>query len=454
MSRQTAKVATPGKVPLSFLLAWPSRTISFGVISTMMIYVSLYATDYMKLPAVSVGVVFLLSKIFDGVTDFIAGVIIDRTNTRLGKARPYELALVGAWLFTVLMFSAPQMSVNAGLVYLFVMYSIINSVFVTLLNCNEAVHLANALEDRSKSVNVVAVAGLISMIFTVAANMIIPQMIENMDKTGGSWTGISLMLAIPFTLIGLIRFFVIKEIRKSDISAMQKISVKDLLYLLVHNKYILLISTLILFGNIGTSMNVVSYYFKYIMGDLGLASLASIGMLSIIVVMIAVPSMSKKMGMRRSIQIFILIGAIGYLIRLIDVHSVPLLMVSSILSGVTFGSFYAFVAAFCIDCMDYGEWKYKKRSEGMITCAQSIMAKIDTAAGIGIAGILMGLSGYDGAAEVQSTSANNMIILLNTVVPAALAILMLIIFQFYDLDKKLPQIRAEIGNGKTGDELK
>jgi GPH family glycoside/pentoside/hexuronide:cation symporter len=104
--------------------------------------------------------------------------------------------------------------------------------------------------------------------------------------------------------------------------------------------------------------------------------------------------------------------------------------------------------------MDYGEWKYKKRSEGMITCAQSMMAKIGTAAGIGIAGILMGLSGYDGAAEVQSASANNMIILLNTVVPSALAILMLIIFSFYDLDKKLPQIRAEIGNGKIGNELK
>jgi GPH family glycoside/pentoside/hexuronide:cation symporter len=350
------------------------------------------------------------------------------------------------------MFSAPQMSVNAGLIYLFVMYSIVNSVFVTLLNCNEAVYLSNALEDRSKSVNVVAVAGLISIVFTIAANVIVPQMIQNMDKTGGSWTGIALTLAIPATIIGLIRFFVIKEIRRSNVSAAQNLSVKDLLYLLAHNKYIMMIAALILLGNIGTSMNVTSYYFKYIMGDLGLASLASLGMLSIVVVMVAVPAMAKTLGMRRSIQIFILIGAVGYLIRLIDVQSVPLLMLSSVLSGVTFSSFYAFIAAFCIDCMDYGEWKYKKRGEGIITCAQSITAKLGSAFGVGIAGIFMGLSGYIGDAEVQTASANNMIIALNTVVPAALAILMFIIFQFYDLDKKLPTIRVEIAGNKTQSE--
>jgi GPH family glycoside/pentoside/hexuronide:cation symporter len=409
----------------------------------------MYATDYMKLPAASVGIVFVVAKIFDGVTDFIAGIVIDRTNTRLGKARPYELALIGYWAFTVLMFSAPQMSVNAGLVYLFVMYSIVNSIFATLLFCNEPVYLANALKDHSKSVNVAAVSGLISIIFIVAANIAVPQMIENMDKNGGSWTGIALILAVPFTLIGLIRFFVIKEIRKSDISAAQKLPVKDLVYLVAHNKYILMVAVLILLGNIGTSMNVTSYYFKYIMGDLGLASLASLGMLSIIAVMIAVPAMAKKIGMRRSIQLFIIIGAAGYLVRLIDVHSIPLLLLSSVLSGVTFASFYVFSASFCIDCMDYGEWKYKKRGEGIIACAQSITAKVGSALGVGMAGILMGISGYVGEAETQIASASNMIILLNTVIPAALAILMLIVFQFYDLDKKLPVIRAEINSNKT-----
>jgi len=446
MSEKTAKSVAQGKVSLGFMLAWPTRLMSFGVLSTLMIYATLYATDYMKLPATSVGIVFIASKIFDGFTDVIAGIIIDKTNTRLGKARPYELALIGAWLFTVLMFSAPQMSVNASLIYLFVMYSIINAVFVTLLNCNEAVYLSNALEDRSKSVTVVAVAGLISLVITIIANIMIPQMIENMDQSGGSWTGIALTLAIPFTLIGLIRFAVIKEIRKSDASASQKIPVKDLLYLLAHNKYIMIISVLILLGNIGTGMNVGSYYFKYIMGDLGLASLASLGMLSIVIAMIVVPILSKKLGMRRSIQIFILIGSIGYLVRLIDVLSVPLMLLSSILAGVTFASFYAFISSFCIDCMDYGEWKYKKRSEGMITCAQSVMAKIGTAVGIGGASILLGLSGYTGEADVQIATANNMIISLNTIVPSVLGIIMLIIFQFYDLDKKLPEIRAELIN--------
>ncbi|MDR1642169.1 MAG: MFS transporter [Clostridiales bacterium] len=440
MTSQEAK----SKVSLKFMLAWPTRTISMGIMSTFLIYVSFYATDYMKLPAASVGIVFLLSKIFDGVTDIIAGVVIDKTNSRLGKGRPYELALIGVWVFMVLMFSAPQMGVNAGLVYLFVMYSIINSVFMTLLNCNEAVYLSNALEDKSKSVSILAVTGIISLVFTIAANIMVPQLINGMDESGMTWTGISLMLAIPFTLIGIIRFLVIKEVKKSEQSSSQKLKVKELLYLLAHNKYIVIISALILFGNMGTSMNVGSYYFQYIMGDLGLASLGSLGMMSIIAVMIAVPSMSKKLGMRRSFQIFMLIGALGHLIRLIDVKSVPLMLISSVLAGVTFAGFYVFVAAFCIECMDYGEWKHKKRSEGMITSAQSVMAKLGSAFGLGIAGILLGISGYDGTLAVQSDSANGMIIFLNTVFPCILGLIMVVIFQFYDLDKKIVNIRAEL----------
>ncbi|MDO4283723.1 MAG: hypothetical protein Q4C60_00170 [Eubacteriales bacterium] len=65
-----------------------------------------------------------------------------------------------------------------------------------------------------------------------------------------------------------------------------------------------------------------------------------------------------------------------------------------------------------------------------------------------VTGVLMGISGYDGLLPVQSESANSMIIAINTLVPAALGILLLICFCFYDLDKKMPQIRAELDGKK------
>ena len=444
------KTEGPQKLSKKMLFFWPTRTVSIGVSAALTMYVTFYATDVMRLDPIRVGLVFMISKISDGITDIIAGYLIDRTNTKLGKARPYELALIGFWAFIVLMFSAPQMSEFAGLVYLFVMFTVINSIFVTLLNCNEAPYLAAALPERRHNITVSAVTGFVGMIFTVVASVILPGMIKEAGTDGAAWTRIALMLAIPFTIFGLIRFMTIKEVRRYDPEVV-KPTMKELLYLLFNNKYIVIVSLMILLANIGTSLNVSTYYFTYIMGDLELAGPMSLAMLTIILVLVVIPPLTKRFEMRRCLQVCIFIGIVGYLIRLIDVHNFPLLLFSGFLSSLAFASLYVFVNPLIIDCMDYGEWKHGRRSEGMIASAQSVTAKVGTAVGMGMVGLLMGMSGYRGELDVQSTSAENMIIALNSVIPAVLAITLVILFQFYDLGRMLPQIHRELDERNNAD---
>lgn len=50
----------------------------------------------------------MLSKFFDAFTDLVIGYVVDRTRTRLGKARPYEFAIVFLWLFIFLMYATPE----------------------------------------------------------------------------------------------------------------------------------------------------------------------------------------------------------------------------------------------------------------------------------------------------------------------------------------------------------
>lgn len=52
-----------------------------------------------------IGVMFVFTKIFDGVTDYLVGVMIDRTNTKMGRNRP--------WMF----WGAPVLAI--GMVLLF-----------------------------------------------------------------------------------------------------------------------------------------------------------------------------------------------------------------------------------------------------------------------------------------------------------------------------------------------
>lgn len=434
--------------------AWPTRTIAYSVGSVLLGFVTYFATDFMGIPAVTAGILFMVSKIFDGFTDLIAGYLIDRTHTKLGKGRPYELAIIGYFAATVAIFCAPEMGITASCVYLFIMYTLVNSIFLTLLNCCEPVYLANSLEDQNQSVSILAFTGFISLVFTMAASIVLPQLIANFGTTRSGWALISIALAVPFTIVGLIRFLVIKE-RQEIAKAESKITIKDMIHLLAQNKYILIFAIIIFASNIGANLvnNVQSYFFQYIYNDIGLVSTLSVATLAVIVVVILTPALSKKFGFVNVMRATTLLGMVGYLIRLIDITNLTLLVISQVFAMMGFYTMFSFAGTFVIDCMDYGEWKTGVRSEGTVSCAQSVTAKIGTAVGAGLIGVLMGLSGYDGALTVQPDSANTMIIMLFSIIPAAFCLLQFILLKMYDLDKMLPQIREELEARRAGKEV-
>lgn len=434
------------KVPKTLLLAWPTRTISYAVGSVLLGYVTFFATDFLGISAATAGLVFMISKIFDGFTDIAAGYVIDRTKTKIGKGRPYELALIGYWLAIVLLFAAPEMGITPSIVYLFITFSMINSVFLTLLACAEPVYLANSLKHADHSIPVTAVTGFVSLIFTMVASMVLPQLVATIGTTREGWRMISLLIAVPFTLLGLVRFAVVRERKDITQSSETHITLKEMAILLKKNKYILMFAVIILLSNIGSNIvnGVTTYYFAYIIGDISQASVISLSMLAIIIVIILTPMLSKKVGFIKVMRATTLIGMFGYLIRLIDVTNLTLLFVSSVFGMMGFYTMFSFAGKFVIDCMDYGEWKTGIRSEGTVASAQSVTSKIGTAFGVGAIGLFMGISGYNGALDVQSTGANTMIIMLYSVIPAIFCLIQYVMLRLYNLDELLPQIRQEL----------
>ena len=62
--------------------------------SAMSAFLMFYYTDIVGVGAAAVGVIMLCSRLFDGISDLIMGIIIDRTNSKYGKARVWILRLV------------------------------------------------------------------------------------------------------------------------------------------------------------------------------------------------------------------------------------------------------------------------------------------------------------------------------------------------------------------------
>ncbi len=431
------------------MVVFSSLFVSCGLGSIMLGWVTYFATEYLGLAAGTVGLLFMVSKFFDGFTDIVAGYIIDQTNSKMGKGRPYDLAQIGYWTTIVLLFVVPVMSIRLTYAWIFIMYTLANSVFWTLLNCASPVYMANVIDRPEQSVTANAIIGVISMIASTAGGIIIPQLAANVGTTRRGWAVIAIGAAIPSLLIGMMRFFIVKE-KAQRKSTVEKFTFGDAWHAITHNKYIVLFSLIIFVSNVSSNLsaNASKYYYSYVLGDVGLASIMSLTQLASIVSIVITPILSKKIGFIRFMRILTIVSVIGNLLRLINPYSVPLIFITGFFTGISYLTIWLYINTFIIDCIDYGEWNTGRRSEGTISCVQSVFAKVSVGVGTGMSGVLLGASGYNGSLTVQSDSTIRMLITLFIVIPAVFTVIQYVILRAYNLEDKLPQIRQELAERK------
>ena len=374
--------------------------------------------------ATLVGTLLLASKIFDGVTDLFVDFIIDATHTKWGKARPYEIFIVFVWGLIVLLFSAPEMSTTGKAIFVFVLYTLINSVCATFLNGGDAVYLARSIRSEKNRVSVMSFNGGIIMLFSIVISMLLPQLIAGMGSTKAGWTTMALIFAIPCAIIGMFRFIFVKEVvddnQPSDQQKeeVQKIPLKQSLKCVFSN--------------------------KYIMGNIGLATLVSIGSMLTPVIMLIFPVLSRKFGTVPILRAGAVLGVVGYGIRILGGTNLVTLTLGSVIGGVAILPVTMMISIYLIDTMDYGEWKTGTRVEGMLASVNSFASKLGSGIASGMVGLIMGLAGYDGSLATQSASALTSIQVLFNYVPMVLMVVLLILGIAYKLDKALPQIKADL----------
>ncbi len=103
------------KFPVSKKIAWNMPSLTSNALWGIMAgYLTYYLTQSVLLSSASVGMILMASKVFDGFTDLIAGYIIERTNSKWGKGRPYSLCASIAWIFIILLFSVPSFFSTTG----------------------------------------------------------------------------------------------------------------------------------------------------------------------------------------------------------------------------------------------------------------------------------------------------------------------------------------------------
>lgn len=439
-----------------YSLAWSTRGFALGVNSLLLMQATYYATQSLGLSAGFVGALFLFSKIFDGITDLVAGYIVDRTHTKWGKARPYELFLIPTWVLTVIFFSTPAaMSTTGKAIWVFVLYVLIQAICVTFLSASETTYLARSATDDSLRAKALSVSGIFSMIIPTVASILLPQLIARWGSQPGGWTKIMLVYAVPLTFIGLIRFLCVKEVVTDDSVGAQKkdtVGFKEAISAMLKNKYLFFFVGATFFCAVYNNLNsgVATYFFQYVMGDIGKMSLVSMLGLITPFTLVIFPMLAKKGHAMLFVKTGVVMGIVGCIIKFLAGSNMTIFFLGSIVASIPGVAMIQMVGSlFMIQCMDYGEWKTGVRVEAMMNSVNGFGSKVGAGVGSGVLGILMGITGFVSGAEVQSATAITGIRLCYSIVPAAICVIMFVLLSFFDLEKKQGQIRKELAERKN-----
>lgn len=433
------------RVGFGMLMLWQSRMISSSVVVLMLGFLMIYCTDTLKVPAALVSMILVGSKVLDGVTDMFAGFIVDRTKTRWGKARPYEVFIVGLWLCTWLLFSCPaSLSMTMKCVWIFVMYALANSVCYTFLNANQTPYVVRAFKEE-QIVKLTSYGSIIPMLAAVIFNMVFPGLMGAMATSPAGWSRLIGMFAVPLAAIGILRMIFVPEKYDVDVTAgnEEKLKVKDILTVVKTNRYILLLVFMNFVFNFVTNMGVQVYYFTYIVKNVGLMGVIAFAQIIALPLVFVFPKLIARFSTVKLMIIGFLVSAAGYLVNFFAGANIPLLMVGAILTGAGTVPASMLISLPILECADYNEWKGIHRMEGTMSSFVGLGMKIGAALGAGALGILLSAVGYSGGSDAMTPASITMIRMLYGLVPMVLYVLTALSLKTYKLDKLMPQIKQE-----------
>ncbi len=372
------------------------------------------------------------------MTDIFAGWLVDNTKTKWGKARPYELSIIGVWICMYALFATSDTwSIVGKSIWIFIMYTLIFSVFSTLLNAAETPYIIRAFKTPMAVTKVSAYGGLIVTLGSMVISVSFPMVIATMGNSAAGWRKLMAMYAIPLVFLGLLRFLFVKE--ENDAGGQgkeERVSIKDIFHVITSNKYVWFMGVACMVPQLVTSLSAATYYFTWVVGDISQYSAIQVVGMATLIIIVLFPTLMKKFSAMQLIGASAFIAVVGYIICFFAGANIVLLAIGGFLSGMVALPTSYMKSPIIMQISDYNEYYGKPRMEATMAAVANFLNKIGSAFGSFLLGIMLSLGGYDGSLQVQPESAISMIRILFSVIPAIFMVIVIICaFAFRPLDK-------------------
>jgi glycoside/pentoside/hexuronide:cation symporter, GPH family len=422
---------------------------AFGAILSyymIMSYLQLFMTD-IGIPAMTVGFIFIVAKVWDAVNDPIFGVVVDKVSLKNGKYKPWlRIASIAIPITTILLFIVPaNNSIQVKIIWSSVAYVLWDTAYTMYDVPLHSLFMAmtDELNERNRLFSISSFSVYLS---ALTISIVVPMLFPNI---GWGATGI-IIGALCFAFMQMLNF---KCKERFVGAAKEESSIKDIIMSLVHNKYLLIFTLATIIGgitNLSVSMN--SYFAIHCLGSRQwITPLALASAVPVLLVVLLVPKILEKID--KFTATMLSRGAmllIDLTIFFVGYQNTTLLLVLIVVKNL-FGAVWNITSiAFIADCIEYAQFRTGERNQGIAFATKAFNNKIVVALTGSIAMFGLATFGFvEGSGVIQSQTTINGIWFLYSFFPIIFnAISLGILALFFKLRDKDIRIMVRCNNGE------
>ena len=393
------------KQALGFGIGAVGKDMVYALVSGFILY---YYNDILGISGTFTGIMMMAARVFDAFNDPLMGVVVEKTNTRFGKFRPWIVTgTVTNALILYGMFAMPaSLSGTCMLVYTSVAY-VLWGVTYTLMDI-PFWSMIPAITAPGKERENLSVIGRSCAAVGYAVPTILTMLL--VVRLGSSEReGFSIFAAAVAAVFVVAELVCVALVREKQTERQKSATVKEMFSALIHNDQamVVVVGIIVFNASLYLTTQLGVYFFKYDIGNSDLFSLfGTVGGVGQILSMVSLPLLRRRWGSKQILAGALGITIAGYLalfaLSMTGVKAVAPLAATAFVIYIGFGLATVLTTVFLADTVDYGEYKTGQRNESVVFSMQTFVVKLASAVSVLIAGVGIDLIGLDDTVAVQS----------------------------------------------------
>ncbi|EAR2923424.1 MFS transporter [Salmonella enterica] len=417
-----------------------------GTVITCLImnFLTFFYTDVFGLTPALVGTLFIALRVFDAISDPVMGIIADRTQSRWGRFRPWQLWMaIPIGIIGILTFTVPDAGMGVKITWAFGTYLIL-SVGYTAINVPYCA-LINTMTTRHEEVIACqswrfVLCGGAGFVVSVGLPWMVDFLGRGNAAQGYQW-GVGVLCAIAVIMF-LCCFFWVRE--RVPLAMMGKFTLREHLAGLRKNDQLLLmlVMSFLLINVFNIRGGGYMYFITYVLeGGTAYTSLffTMVTFASVLGSVIVSPLTRRidtvKLYYRTNLVLATLAIAMWFLPvgPAYQVLWLAVILGNGIILGFTLPLHFSLMAF----ADDYGEWKTSVRSSGMNFAFNLFFIKLAWASSAGIISLLFIFVAYQPGASNQTPASLNGITAMETLLPALFHLLLALAIRICKLNNPM-----------------